>query len=85
MFKFAKRKVADVIENNTGALVGSVGLGLSVVSTMASAALPALVGTTLTGISDNVQAIFDLAFPVVALGLGLVVVIKLFKRFGNKI
>ncbi len=85
MFKFAKRKVADVIENSTGALVGSVGLGLTVVAQNASAALPASIGTTITDISTNVQAIFDLAFPVVALGLGLVVVIKLFKRFGNKI
>ena len=51
----------------------------------AQAALPASVGTTFTEISDNINAIFGLAFPVVALGLGLTVVIKLFKRFGNKV
>lgn len=53
--------------------------------TAAQAALPASVATTFTSISSDVQAIFDLAFPIVMLGLGLVVVIKLVKRFGSKI
>lgn len=51
----------------------------------ARAELPTSVGTTFTEIGANIQAIFDLAFPLVALGLGLVIVIKLFKRFGNKV
>ncbi len=81
----AQRKVGDIIENSTGAIVGSVGLGVSVVSGFAQAALPASVATTMTGIETNVQDMFDAVFPIVALGLGLVIVIKLFKRFGNKI
>ena len=51
----------------------------------AQAALPAAVATTFTEISDNINSIFGLAFPVVALGLGLSVVITLFKRFGRKV
>jgi len=51
----------------------------------AQAALPTGVATTVTGISDDMSDLFDLVFPVVALGVGLVVVIKLFKRFSNKI
>lgn len=51
----------------------------------AQAALPTSVATTFTEMSDNINDIFDLAFPIVALGLGLTVVIKLFKRFGNKV
>lgn len=66
-------------------VLAAVGIASTFVATQASAALPVLVGTTITGIQDNVQAVFDLAFPVVALGLGLAVVIKLFKRFANKI
>ena len=66
----------------------AIGLVLVPVTTMsinAHAALPASVATTFTEISDNINSIFGLAFPVVALGLGLTVVIKLFKRFGNKV
>lgn len=62
-------------------LVGLVGL----VSVNAMAALPASVGTTVTDIQSNGQAIFDLIFPVVGIFLGLAIVIKLFKRFGNKV
>lgn len=51
----------------------------------AYAALPAAVASTLTGIESDMNALFGLVFPVVALGLGLMVVIKLFKRFGNKV
>lgn len=52
---------------------------------MAHAALPASVGTSLTAVQTDATSIFDLVFPVVASIFGLVVVIKLFKRFGNKI
>lgn len=51
----------------------------------AAAALPASVGTTITGIQADGQAIFDLVFPVVGLFLGLSIIITLFKRFGKKI
>ena len=51
----------------------------------AHAALPAVVGTSLTAIETDGKDIFDLVFPVVAAMLGLAIVIKLFKRFTNKV
>jgi len=51
----------------------------------AMAALPASVGTTVTAIQTDGQSIFDLVFPVVGTFLGLAIVIKLFKRFSNKV
>lgn len=67
------------------AIVPTVSVALATLATQASAALPAAVATTFTEISTNINSIFELAFPIVALGLGLTVVIKLFKRFGNKV
>jgi len=58
---------------------------LSTAAGSAMAALPASVGTTVAAIQTDGQAIFDLIFPVVGVFLGLVIVIKLFKRFGNKV
>lgn len=51
----------------------------------AMAALPASVATTVTSIETDGKAIFDLIFPVVGAFLGLAIVIKLFKRFSNKV
>lgn len=47
--------------------------------------LPAGVATAVTAVQTNGQAIFDLVFPVIAVLVGLVVVIKLFKRFVSKV
>lgn len=60
-------------------------LGLSMLSGAAMAALPAAVGTTVTAIQADGQAVFDLVFPVVGVFIGLAIVIKLFKRFSNKV
>lgn len=57
---------------------------LSVVG-LASAALPPEVATSTTTIQSDASAIFALVFPVVAAIVGLVVVVKLFKRFISKI
>lgn len=54
-------------------------------SLAAHAELPAVVGTSLTAIKTDATDIFGLVFPVVAAVLGLVIVIKLFKRFTNKV
>ena len=65
-----------------------IALGGSVVlASMGSAmaALPTAVGTTVTAIQTDASDIFDLVFPVVGIVIGLVVVIKLFKKFTNKI
>lgn len=61
------------------------GAAMVLAAGQAAAALPASVGTTVTAIQADGQAIFDLIFPVVGAFLGLVIVIKLFKRFGNKV
>ena len=68
-----------------GRKAGLAGLSLSLMVGQAMAALPEGVGTAITGIQADGKAIFDLVFPVVAAFLGLAVVIKLFKRFTNKV
>lgn len=56
------------------------GLSLS-----AYAALPASVTTVVDGIQQDGTDLFDATFPVIGAILGLLVVIKLFKRFISKI
>ena len=63
----------------------AIATGLAMLAGEASAALPASVGTTVTAIQTDGQAVFDLVFPVVGVFLGLALIIKLFKRFGNKV
>lgn len=55
------------------------------VSGLAAAALPPEVATSLTTVQSDASAIFALAFPVIAAIVGLVIVVKLFKRFINKV
>ena len=63
----------------------AVGVAGMIAAESAMAALPASVATTVTSIETDGQAIFDLVFPVVGAFLGLAIVIKLFKRFSNKV
>lgn len=63
----------------------AVAAAAALASQSAFAALPASVGTSITAMQTDGQAIFDLVFPVVAAMTGLVIVIKLMKRFSNKI
>lgn len=63
----------------------ALGVSAMLVASSAMAALPASVATTVTGIETDGKAIFDLVFPVVGAFLGLAIVIKLFKRFSNKV
>jgi len=51
----------------------------------ANAALPAVIGTTLTSVQEDGLAMADLIWPVVGAIFGAMLLIKLFKRFGNKI
>lgn len=73
------------VANKCAASVAAAGVVLAVTAGSAMAALPASVGTTVTGIQTDGQAVFDLVFPVVGVFLGLTIVIKLFKRFANKV
>ena len=67
------------------AAIGALSAALLTASVAAHAELPAVVGTSLTAIKADGQSIFDLVFPVVAAMLGLAIVLKLFKRFTNKV
>ncbi|MGZ6005444.1 MAG: major coat protein [Candidatus Saccharimonadales bacterium] len=51
----------------------------------AQAALPAVVGTTITGIQTDGLALIDLVWPVVGAIIGGFILIKLFKRGASKI
>lgn len=66
-------------------LIGALVAAGSLASASAFAALPAAAGTAVTAMQADGQAVFDLIFPVIAALVGLSVVIKLFKRFGNKV
>ena len=54
-------------------------------ATQTLAALPAVVGTTLTEIQTDALALIDLIWPVVLAIMGGFILIKLAKRGGNKI
>jgi predicted permease len=51
----------------------------------AFAALPAIVGATLTGIQEDGLSLADLVWPVLLALLGATILMKLSKRFGNKV
>lgn len=63
------------------AVVGSLVLA----SASSFAALPAVIGTTITGVQEDGLALADLMWPAIAAIFGAVLLMKLFKRFGNKI
>ncbi len=60
-------------------------LVVALLTRSAHAALPAVVGTTLTEIQTDALALIDLLWPVVLAVMGAFVLIKLAKRGGNKI
>ena len=63
----------------------AIGLCCSVAVGLANAALPLGVSTAFTDISTNLQDVFDLALPVVILGVVLTLILKLIKKFANKV
>lgn len=66
--------------------VRSGGAALAVaVSSASHAALPTGIGTGITGIQTDMLALVDLVWPAVIAGVAAVVILKLFKRFANKI
>ena len=62
-----------------------LGLLLSVAHTPVFAALPAVIGTTLTEIQTDALAAIDLVWPVLLAVLGGFILIKIVKRASNKI
>jgi hypothetical protein len=73
MNKFLKNRLAVILVGFL-ASVGSV-----------SAALPLVVGTTMTGIQADGLALIDLVWPVVGAIVGGFLLIKIFKRGAAKI
>ena len=67
--------------------MGYVALAMLCVAFMGpvSAAVPAVVGTTLTEIQTDALAVIDLVWPVVLAIMGGFILIKLVKRGGSKI
>jgi len=62
----------------------AVGLPLIIGAGSALADVPAIVGTTVTAMTTDATSIFTTVFPYAAAVLGMVVVLKLFKRFVSK-
>jgi len=62
----------------------AVALPLFIGAGAAMADVPAIVGTTVTAMTADATSIFSTVFPYAAAVLGMVVVLKLFKRFVSK-
>ena len=71
------------IKGKIAACAGLVAASLA--SFQASAALPAVVGTSLTEVQTDALAAIDLVWPVVMAVLGGFVVLKIVKRAAGKI
>jgi len=54
-------------------------------ATAAHAAIDASVGTALTAVETDAKALSAIVIPIVVSVMGLGIVIKLIKRFGNKV
>ncbi len=65
-------------------LVSALGLMLGMLSS-AHAAIDAAVGTAFTALQADATSLSAIVVPIVVAVLGLVITIKLIKRFGNKI
>lgn len=70
---------------NLKARVAIVAASLAVLSTSAFAAVDAAVGTALAAVQADAVALAGIVTPIVIAVLGLMLGIKLIKRFGNKI
>lgn len=57
----------------------------AVFSASSFADIPAVVGTTLTTVQADALSLADLVWPVIMAVFGSILLIKLFKRYGNKI
>jgi len=64
------------------AVIGAALLGLSV---QVHAALPEGVSTAFAGVQSDFEDLFDIAYPIVLVFMGLMLIVKYTKRFGNKL
>jgi hypothetical protein len=68
---------------NKAAVAGAVALGLA--TSVAHAAIDASVSTAFDAVKADAVSLSAIVTPIVVAILGLALVIKLIKRFGNKI
>lgn len=71
------RKIYEWVTGSMFFMLAGIGLAM--------AELPAVVGTTLTGLQTDGLALVALVWPVVGAIVGGFILIKLFKRGANKI
>ena len=83
MMKKGWRKAAQFVRESCDKVTGVV-LG-TLVAGSAVAAVPAGVDTAFTAVGADAATVAGYAVPIVLSVLGLTLVIKLIKRFGNKI
>ncbi len=62
-----------------------VGVGSSIAAGIASAAVPAAIGTGLTAVETDALAVIDLVWPLVISIVGALLLMKLFKRAASKV
>jgi len=67
------------------AMQAAAAVGMLALAGAARAELPAAVATSFTEVKADATALNDLVMPIVIAILGMFIVIKLIKRFGNKI
>lgn len=58
--------------------------GLSLFGSFANAALPTVVGTSITAIQTDALSLIDLGWPLLVAVFGGLLFMKLFKKVGNK-
>lgn len=66
-------------------IAGVVAFVSAVVAGSASAAIDGSVATAMTAVQSDAQSLSAIVVPIVVAVMGLGIVIKLIKRFGNKI
>lgn len=71
------------MKNNVSKII--VGFALALFGASAYAALPAVIGTSLTTVQTDGLALIDLVWPVVGAVTGGFILFKLFKRGTSKI
>lgn len=77
-------KTKNALKKGCKAVVGVAAVTVAGIGS-AVAAIPAIVGTTLTGVQTDGLAMIDLVWPVVVTIFGGILLITLFKRAGSKI
>jgi hypothetical protein len=82
--EFQMNKLATVSKKVGGVVASASALAL-VAMANAHAALDASVGTAFTAVKDDAVSLSAIVTPIVVSILGLALVLKLIKRFGNKI